>query len=108
MRRTAALLALLVAAGAGAAAQTGGGFTTLFNGKDLSNWNVTGNADWRVAGRHHRSHQGARVSADEGVAYRLRASSRCLDHARFQRRRAVPDYQARRSRDRERLRAERQ
>ena len=49
MRRTAALLALLVAAGAGAAAQTGGGFTTLFNGKDLSNWNVTGNADWRVA-----------------------------------------------------------
>lgn len=32
-----------------AAAQTGGGWVTLFNGKDLSNWNVTGNADWRVA-----------------------------------------------------------
>src|SRR5436190_16526937 len=48
MRSTVVLIAALVIAGASAAAQTGGGFKNLFNGKDLSNWNVTGNADWRV------------------------------------------------------------
>jgi hypothetical protein len=48
MRRMAILIAMVVVAYAGAAAQTGGGWKTLFNGKDLSNWNVTGNADWRV------------------------------------------------------------
>jgi hypothetical protein len=53
MRTTAFLVALVVAGVAtlshapGAAAQSGG-WTKLFNGKDLSNWNVTGNADWRV------------------------------------------------------------
>ena len=49
MRRTAGLIALIVAVATGAAAQTGAGWKKLFNGKDLSNWNVTGNADWRVA-----------------------------------------------------------
>src|SRR5258705_12993395 len=48
MRSTAVLIAALIIAGASAAAQTGGGFKNLFNGKDLSNWNVTGDADWRV------------------------------------------------------------
>lgn len=48
MRRTVMVGALLIVAAAAAAAQTGGGWTTLFNGKDLSNWNITGNADWRV------------------------------------------------------------
>jgi len=46
MRRTVVVCALLLIAAA-AAAQTGG-WKTLFNGKDLSNWTVTGNADWRV------------------------------------------------------------
>jgi len=55
MRTTALAIALVLAGIAGlghvpaAAAQANGGWTTLFNGKDLSNWNVTGNADWRVA-----------------------------------------------------------
>lgn len=31
-----------------AGAQTGGAWVTLFNGKDLNNWNKTGNANWRV------------------------------------------------------------
>ena len=31
-----------------ASAQTGAGWKNLFNGKDLSNWNVTGNANWQV------------------------------------------------------------
>ena len=31
-----------------ASGQTAGTWKNLFNGKDLSNWNVTGNADWRV------------------------------------------------------------
>ena len=54
MQRAAFLIALAVAGGAGlgyvspAAAQSGG-WTKLFNGKDVSNWNVTGNADWHVA-----------------------------------------------------------
>ena len=48
MRSTAVLVAALLIAGAAAAAQSGGGFKNLFNGKDLSNWNVTGNADWTV------------------------------------------------------------
>ena len=54
MRTTAFLIALVLAGVAGvshvpAAAAQSGGWTKLFNGKDLSNWNVTGNADWRVA-----------------------------------------------------------
>jgi hypothetical protein len=54
MRTTAFLIAVVVACVAGlthvpAAAAQSGGWTKLFNGKDLSNWNVTGNADWRVA-----------------------------------------------------------
>jgi 3-keto-disaccharide hydrolase len=53
MRATVITTALFLAAAAGlthvpAAAQTGGGFKNLFNGKNLSNWNVTGNADWQV------------------------------------------------------------
>jgi hypothetical protein len=53
MQTTAFLIALAVALGAGvsggpAAAAQSDGWTKLFNGKDLSNWNVTGNADWRV------------------------------------------------------------
>ena len=53
MRTTTLLIALVIAGAAalshvpGAAAQSGG-WTKLSNGKDLSNWNVTGNADWRV------------------------------------------------------------
>ena len=53
MRTTAFLIALVIAGIAGlshardAAAQSGGS-TKLFNGKDLSNWNVTGDADWHV------------------------------------------------------------
>src|SRR5689334_14684380 len=53
MRTTAFLIALVIASAAGirhvpAAAAQSGGWTKLFNGKDLSNWNVTGNADWQV------------------------------------------------------------
>jgi hypothetical protein len=53
MRTTVVVIALVVAAIVGishapASAQTAAGWTNLFNGKDLSNWNVTGNADWRV------------------------------------------------------------
>ena len=53
MRITVVAIALVIAGAAAvtympAAAQTGGGFKNLFNGKDLSNWNVTGNADWQV------------------------------------------------------------
>jgi hypothetical protein len=53
MRTTTLLIALVIAGAAalshvpGVAAQSGG-WTKLSNGKDLSNWNVTGNADWRV------------------------------------------------------------
>jgi hypothetical protein len=31
-----------------APAQTPAGWKNLFNGKDLTNWNITGNADWQV------------------------------------------------------------
>jgi hypothetical protein len=53
MRTTAFLIALVVAGVGGlsyvpAATAQSGGWTKLFNGKDLSNWNVTRNADWRV------------------------------------------------------------
>src|ERR1700704_6424360 len=54
MRTTTVVFALfLVVAGAitavpGVAAQTGAGWTTLFNGKNLDNWEKTGNANWRV------------------------------------------------------------
>lgn len=45
-------LFLLVVAGAAgvpyARAQAGAGWTTLFNGKNLDNWVVTGNANWKV------------------------------------------------------------
>lgn len=54
MRTTVVVIALAFAAVSGIAlvsisAQTAGNWTNLFNGRDLSNWNVTGNADWRVA-----------------------------------------------------------
>jgi len=55
MRTTVFFVALVAAGVAGvslappAVAQTAAGWITLFNGKDVSNWNVTGNADWRVA-----------------------------------------------------------
>ena len=54
MRRTAIVIALFLVGTAavtgvpGVAAQTGAGWTTLFNGKNLDNWAVTGNANWRV------------------------------------------------------------
>ena len=54
MRTTAIVIALfLVGSGAitgvhGVAAQTVAGWTTLFNGKNLDNWQKTGNANWRV------------------------------------------------------------
>jgi 3-keto-disaccharide hydrolase len=54
MRTTAIVIALfLVGAGAitgvaGVAAQRAAGWTTLFNGKNLDNWEKTGNANWRV------------------------------------------------------------
>jgi hypothetical protein len=41
-------LAIVLVAAAAAAAQSGAGWKTLFNGKDISNWSVTGNADWQV------------------------------------------------------------
>ena len=53
MRTNTVVIALAIAAAAalihvpGVAAQSRG-WTKLSNGKDLSNWNVTGNADWRV------------------------------------------------------------
>jgi len=47
MRKTLLILSL-VAVAAAASAQTGAGWKSLFNGKDISNWNVTGNADWQV------------------------------------------------------------
>ncbi len=47
--RTLATVAITFAViGGSALAQTGTGWKDLFNGKDLSNWNVTGNADWQV------------------------------------------------------------
>ena len=46
-RATVVLLGALCVATA-ASAQTGAGWKSLFNGKDLGNWNVTGNADWQV------------------------------------------------------------
>src|SRR5258705_3924128 len=53
MRTPVLLISLVIAAVTGvsqrpAAAQTGGGWIILFNGKDLNNWNKTGNANWRV------------------------------------------------------------
>jgi 3-keto-disaccharide hydrolase len=53
MRTTVVVIALAFAAVSGIglvsiSAQTAGNWTNLFNGRDLSNWNVTGNADWRV------------------------------------------------------------
>jgi 3-keto-disaccharide hydrolase len=48
MTRKFMAIVLLVLAAAAASAQTGAGWKSLFNGKDLSNWNVTGNADWQV------------------------------------------------------------
>jgi hypothetical protein len=53
MRTTVVVIALVLAAIVGishapASAQTAAGWTNLFNGKDVSNWNITGNADWRV------------------------------------------------------------
>src|SRR5258706_2233956 len=53
MRTTVVVLALTIAAIVGitympVAAQAGAGWITLFNGKDLNNWNKTGNANWRV------------------------------------------------------------
>jgi hypothetical protein len=53
MRTTVPVIALvlaasIVAADRPASAQAAGGWTILFNGKDLATWNVTGNADWRV------------------------------------------------------------
>jgi len=55
MMRVSVLVIVLCLAGAGglvdvpAAAQTGGGWTTLFDGSNLNNWDVTGNANWRLA-----------------------------------------------------------
>ena len=52
--RKAVITIALILVGAGltlptvAPAQTGAGWKTLFNGKDLSNWDVTGDADWKV------------------------------------------------------------
>jgi len=54
MRATAVIVALFVVGLAGvtrvpaASAQKGGGWTKLFNGKNLDNWTKTGNANWRV------------------------------------------------------------
>ena len=53
MRRAVVIALVLVAAAAlilptRAPAQGGAGWKTLFNGKDLSNWDVTGNANWKV------------------------------------------------------------
>ena len=54
MRTTAVVIALFLVGIAGmtrppaAPAQTGEGWTTLFNGKNLDNWEKTGNANWRV------------------------------------------------------------
>ena len=54
MRTTAVVIALFLAGAAaitgvpGVAAQTDAGWTTLFNGKNLDNWDKTGNANWRV------------------------------------------------------------
>lgn len=43
------LVATIALAGVSATrAQTAAGWQTLFNGRDLSNWDVTGNADWKV------------------------------------------------------------
>src|SRR5436853_6333340 len=47
MRKTISIALLVLAAAAGSA-QTGAGWKSLFNGKDLGNWNLTGNADWQV------------------------------------------------------------
>jgi len=48
MTRKASLIVAIWLTAVAASAQTGAGFKNLFNGKDLSNWNVTGNADWQV------------------------------------------------------------
>lgn len=55
MRVSAFVLALILAASAGAspglvaAGQAGGGWVALFDGKSLDQWITTGNANWRVA-----------------------------------------------------------
>jgi hypothetical protein len=54
MRATTVALALILIGAAGIArppaarAQAAAGWTTLFNGKNLDNWEKTGNANWRV------------------------------------------------------------
>lgn len=54
MRRKATVVVLFLVGIAGftmapgARAQAGAGWTTLFNGKNLDNWVVTGNANWKV------------------------------------------------------------
>ena len=56
MRTTAVVVAFVAAGLVGvshviaAQAPAGAGWITLFNGKDLSDWDVTGNANWRVVG----------------------------------------------------------
>jgi hypothetical protein len=55
MRTTAIVIALFLVGAAAltvvpeTAAQAAAGWTTLFNGRNLDNWNKTGNANWRVA-----------------------------------------------------------
>jgi hypothetical protein len=54
MRTSAILIALFVGVvGVGrlpaAAGQAGAGWTTLFDGSNLNNWTMTGNANWRLA-----------------------------------------------------------
>ena len=55
MRTCASILALVLVGAAGAdrvpvaAAQAGAGWTTLFDGEDLDNFTMTGNANWRIA-----------------------------------------------------------
>ena len=54
MRTSAVFVALVLLGAAGvsrvpaAAAQTGAGWTTLFDGKNLNQWMKTGNANWRL------------------------------------------------------------
>jgi 3-keto-disaccharide hydrolase len=66
-RWSAAMAALLILGLAalwsfnGASAQAGAGWTVLFDGRDLSNWDAIGDANWRIA-------DGA-VQADKGNGY---------------------------------------
>jgi hypothetical protein len=55
-------LVLLAACGGGAPAVDAEGWRTLFNGSDLSGWNVVGDANWRVEGRAARADQGTTAS----------------------------------------------